>query len=139
MIAVKEEHQHILYAQEVTPLLKEKVKIFLQVEIATTTFPHALWWSLQKKKHVVRWYNFQNLSHILCFIVWSNQLWKELFTWTLKPQHIALSCNIFALPTNQNTEILFGWEQIYAAKYKFQMVFMAKAQYLEPILFPEGI
>ena len=33
-----------------------------------------------------------------------------------------------SLQTKQNTEILFGWEQIYDAKYKFQMLFMAKAQ-----------
>ena len=36
----------------------------------------------------------------------------------------------------QNTEILFDWEQIHAAKYKFQVI--NTAQGLEPMLFPES-
>ena len=89
--------------------------------------------SLQKKRRGVD----SNLDHHFCLIVWSNQTWKELFTWSLKSQHISFSCNILSLQTKQSSEILFGWEQIYAAKYKLQMLFMAKTKYLEPILLPE--
>ena len=51
-----------------------------------------------------------------------------MFIWSLKPQAIFLSHNIFYFPTKQNKEILFGGKQIFAEKYKFQVLFVAKAQ-----------
>ena len=42
------------------------------------------------------------------------------------------------MPTKKNTEILFGGEQIFTAKYKFQVQFVAKAQGLEHTLFSNG-
>ena len=79
-----------------------------------------------------------HLSHIFYFIVWSNQTWKEMFIWSLKPQHISLSHNFVYFPTKQNTEIWFGGEQIFTAKYKFQVLFVAKAQGFEHTLFSKG-
>ena len=37
-------------------------------------------------------------------------------------------------PTKQNTEILFGWEQIFTEEYKFQVIFVAKAGGLDHTL-----
>ena len=61
-----------------------------------------------------------------------------MFTWFLKQQQISLSHISFYFPTKQNTEILFDWEQIYTAKYKFQVFIVAKAKGLEYTLFSEG-
>ena len=62
-----------------------------------------------------------------------------MFTWSLKPQHISKTHNFFFnFPTKENTEVLFGGEQIFTAKYKFQVLFVAKAQGLEHTLFSKG-
>ena len=70
--------------------------------------------------------------------VWFLSSLEGLFTWSLHPQHIAVSCNILSWLTKQNTDILIDGEQIYASKYKIKMQFMPNTQYLEPILFPES-
>ena len=44
-------------------------------------------------------------------------------TWSIKTQHNFLSWNFFSLPTDQNTDILFGGDQIYAAEYKFTAIY----------------
>ena len=61
-----------------------------------------------------------------------------MFIWSLKPQHISFSRNCFHFPTKQNTEILFGGEQILTAKYKFYVPFVAKAKGLEHNFFYKG-
>ena len=60
----------------------------------------------------------------------------EMFTWYQKPHHISMSRNFFYFPTKQITEI--GGEQIFIAKYKFQVLVVAKVQGLEHTLFFKG-
>ena len=64
---------------------------------------------------------------------------KELFTWSLKTQHIALSCNILSMDTKQNTyKYINIWQRAnICCKVKMSNAIKAMAQFLEPKLFPE--